>query len=259
MKTVAHKSAKPSHYNKESLNYDAFNEKKSAATNLLVEKILKEHKVKSVLDLTCGTGSQVFWLTKQGYTVVGSDINEKMLKIAKKKAQKDRLDLTFLKGDMCTARVGKFDAVITIFNAVGHLTKTDFEKVMRNIHENLNPGGLYIFDIFNLSYLLHENNITRLTIDWQELSGDTTIRDIQYSTINEEGVFASFTTSYAKKGGNPPKISRSTQTLQVYTANELQEMLTKNGFKVLTQCSVDGARFSTTATERIVTVAKKDE
>jgi SAM-dependent methyltransferase len=43
-----------------------------------------------------------------------------------------------------------FDAVITIFNAVGHLTKSGFEKAIRNIHRNLNAGGIYVFDILNL-------------------------------------------------------------------------------------------------------------
>lgn len=45
-------------------------------------------------------------------------------------------------------KVGSFDAVITIFNAVGYLTKKGFEKAMRNIYNNLNNNGLYVFDIF---------------------------------------------------------------------------------------------------------------
>lgn len=149
-----HKSAKPSHYNKEAENYDAFNEANSKPINQLIETILKKHRVKTVLDLTCGTGSQVFWLAKRGYEVVGADINSKMLKVANSKAQKEKLALKFLKGDMRTIKVGKFDAVITIFNAVGHLTKIDFEEAMKNISDNLKDGDLYIFDINNLSFLM---------------------------------------------------------------------------------------------------------
>ena len=178
-----HQSAKPSHYNKESESYDAFNEANSALINATLEKILNKYNVKTVLDLTCGTGSQVFWLIKCGFGVVGSDINAKMLKIARDKAirlrlsgpsgsasfagqEKEKLDLQFIKGDMRSVHVGEFDAVITIFNAIGHLTKADFEKALRNIHRNLNNGGLYIFDIANLNYFLKGNHITDLTIDW---------------------------------------------------------------------------------------------
>ena len=88
MKSLFHHSAKPSHYNKEAKHYDKFNEINLTLINHTIEKILKKYKVKSVFDLTCGTGSQVFWLAKRGYEVVGSDINLKMLKIAKNKAKK---------------------------------------------------------------------------------------------------------------------------------------------------------------------------
>ena len=148
MKPLSHVSAKPSHYNKEAASYDVFNENNSKQINELIDTILKKHGAKTVLDLTCGTGSQVFWLTKRGYKVIGSDINSSMLRIAGEKAKKDNLSLTFIKGDMRTLKVGEFDAVITIFNAIGHLTKHDFEQAIRNVHHNLKDGGLYIFDIF---------------------------------------------------------------------------------------------------------------
>lgn len=243
-----HSSAKPSHYSKDAEHYDDFNEKNSEQINQVIDTILKKHKVKTVLDLTCGTGSQVFWLAKCGYEVTGSDINANMLKITRSKARKKKIGVKLLKGDMRTLKAGEFNAAITIFNAVGHLTKPDFEKAMRNIRKNLNAGGLYIFDIFNLSYLLKDSNITKLTIDWKK----NKTREIQYSTINKEGVLASFTTLLAGK-----KTSRSSQTLQVYTAKQLREMLERSGFKVLRQCGVDGSRLSETKTERILTVAKK--
>lgn len=56
MGLISHYSAKPSHYNKESKHYDKFNEEKSKTVNQFIENILKKHKVKSVIDLTCGTG-----------------------------------------------------------------------------------------------------------------------------------------------------------------------------------------------------------
>jgi len=257
MSHLPHSSAKPSHYSKDALHYDIFNEANSKLINQFIEKTLKKYKVQTVLDLTCGTGSQVFWLAKRGFEVTGSDINSKMLKIAKKKAVKERVAVKLLKGDMRSLKVGKFDAVITIFNAVGHLTKEDFEKAMRNIHRNLKEGGLYIFDINNLSYLRKDNNITSLTIDWQRRSGNTRLREIQYSTIDEDGILASYTTSYLQKGASKPKLVRAAQTLQIYSAKQLRTMLQNCGFKVLKQCGIEGSRFLESKTERIVTLAKK--
>ena len=87
MKTLKHTTAKASSYNTRAERYDEFNENNSRAINALLEKILKEHQVATVLDLTCGTGSQVFWLVEAGFEVVGSDISRSMLKIAKQKAK----------------------------------------------------------------------------------------------------------------------------------------------------------------------------
>lgn len=257
MKSLSHKSAKPSHYNKEAKYYDKFNEKNSVLINQKLEKILKKYKAKTVCDLTCGTGSQVFWLAKRGYEVVGSDINSKMLTIAKNKAKKEKLHVKFIQGDMRTIKAGKFDAVLTIFNAIGHLTKPDFEKAMRNIHETLNDNGLYVFDIFNLNYLLKNNNITKLTIDWQKKSGNNAVREIQYSTISNDGILASYDIYHEQIGSNKPKISNAFQTLQVYSAKQLKMMLQKNGFKVLKQCNINGSKFSDSKSDRILTVCKK--
>lgn len=268
MKRLSHKTAKPSHYNKESESYDAFNEPHSAVINATLEAKLKAYNVKTVLDLTCGTGSQVFWLTRCGFTVVGADINAKMLKIAKEKAKIEKQDISFIKGDMRTVHVGEFDAVITIFNSIGHLTKSDFENALQNIHGNLKKDGLYIFDIANLNYYLKGKNISELTIDWITNSGDTQYRDIQYSTISPEGILAFYTTSIIQKRalpevaqgaqtGEKPKITKSTKTLQLYTAQQLKEILNKNGFKVIEQCDIDGSQFMEERTDRILTIAQR--
>jgi len=257
VKPFIHTTADSSHYDQAAEKYDQFNEDNSQVINQTIANILESHNVTSVLDMTCGTGSQVFFLAKKGYAVIGLDINEKMLAVAQRKAQKASLDIQFIEGDMRTSKIGKFDVVITMFNAVGHLTKDDFEKAMQNIRENLKDGGLYIFDINNLSYLLKDDNITKLTIDWQKVSNGTTIRDIQYSTITKDGILASYTTHYEQQGSAHPKVMESAQTLQVYTAQQLQDMLHRNGFIMISQTRIDGSPLNEEPSDCILTVAQK--
>ncbi|MGD0466693.1 MAG: class I SAM-dependent methyltransferase [Gammaproteobacteria bacterium] len=262
MDRILHNSAKPSHYNKEAKFYDENNEQNSKPINQIVEHILKKHGVKSVFDLTCGTGSQVVWLAKRKYEVIGSDINLNMLRIAKKKSEQYKLKLKFLKGDMRTIQIGKFDAAITMHNAIGHLTKFDFEKAIKNIYNNLNINGLYIFDIDDLDYLNKSNNISKLTIDWQEIVGNTKIRTIQYSTVSQEGILVSYTTQYVQKRSTVPELYKTRQTLQIYTAQQLKNLLHKNGFRVLNQCALGkfriyGSKIDKSQANRILTIAKK--
>jgi SAM-dependent methyltransferase len=173
---------------------------------------------------------------------MGCDINAKMLAIARTKG-----DLDFRRGDMRTFRSGPFDAVLTISNAVGHLTRSDFGRAMRNIRGNLRPGGVYLFDIFNLDFLLAGDNITRLTIDWAKRG----FRQVQYSTIDSQGVLRSFTTCFDRS-----EIKRRVETLQVYSAKQLAGMLRRSGFSRVRHTGMDGSRFSPLRTNRILTIAE---
>lgn len=259
MKPINHTTAKASYYSSRADVYDEFNEANAQNLNAVLERILKDHNISTVLDLTCGTGSQVFWLLNAGFQVVGSDINPKMLKIAKEKARKQGKKVHLFKGDCRTIRLGHFDSVITIFNSIGHLTKEDFILTLQNISANLNSGGLYIFDIFNLDYLLHKDNISKLTIDWLTLHKGSKIREVQFSTITDDGILASYSTYiHQEQQAHPTKIVKGyANTLQVYRADELNVLLQKNGFRVLNQLDIQGQRFEKLASERILTIAQK--
>ncbi|MBX9831154.1 class I SAM-dependent methyltransferase [Candidatus Babeliales bacterium] len=237
--------------------YDALCAGDIDSKNNLIETILKKYHVQTVLDLTCGTGSQVFWLAKCGYKVTGSDISPALLAQAREKALQEKIDVTLIDGDMRTVKVGRFDAAITIFNAVGHLTKTDFEKAMQNIHSNLKKGGLYVFDILNLSAMTDEA-VENLAMDVSKTVDGITIRNVQYSTIDREtGRLTSYDSFTLQEGSSEPQILTGEFTLQIYTAQELTEMLARSGFKVLEQCGLDGAKFSDHTTTNILTVAQK--
>lgn len=226
-------------------------------TNRTIEKILRKYKVKTVHDFTCGTGSQVFYLLRHGYHVSGSDISSGMLKIATRKAKEEKIKIKFLHCDMRTINAGRFDAAITIFNSIGHLTKAGFEKAIRNISKNLNDNGIYIFDIINLNYVLDKDNIMKMSLERIGTLGTTKVRELQHSIIDNNGILTSYTIFYSQKGGKKPTVSKNVVTLQLYTAAELRSILTKNGFKVLHQSGIDGSRFNNKKIERIVTIAKK--
>jgi ubiquinone/menaquinone biosynthesis C-methylase UbiE len=245
----------PLEYGRLSEYYDEENRGMNAnSTNRSIEKLLEKYGVKTVLDLTCGTGSQVLWLAKRGYEVTGADFSPGLLKIAKSKAKKEKLNVRFLRGDMRTIKVGEFDAVITIFNAIGHLTKTDLGKAMRNISRNLKSGGLYVFDIDNSDCI--KNNT--MTMDETRILGEVKFRKVQVCRLNRKnGVLDCRDRFSVQKGLSKPKIIEGKFALQLYTAKGLREMLARNGFEVLGQYGMDGSKFSEKNTKNIFTIAKK--
>lgn len=242
----------PLNYNK--LSLWSTGDDSPTSVNRYIEKILKKNHVKTVLDFACGTGAQVFWLTKHGFEVTGIDISLGMLKIAKKIAKKEMVKVKLLSGDMRTTKIGSFDAVIAIFNAVGHLTKKGFEKAMRNARNNLNEDGLYLFDIFNFN--CEKNDV--MTMDVTKNFGNTEIRKIQCCKLNKKnGILLCNDEFHVQKGFTKLKKYKGKFSLQTYSPEELREMLARNGFEVLGQYGIDGSKLSDKKTARIMTIARK--
>jgi len=238
--------------------FDAHNVGADTETkNALIAKLLKEQHVKTVLDMTCGTGSQVFYLTLQGFKVIGSDFSHPLIEIARHKALKANKNITFLDGDMRDLHVGKFDAVITIFNAIGHLTKPDFEKALKNIHANLNDDGIYIFDIFNLQAITNDV-IDDFAMDIESIVNGVKIRNVQHSEIDRtNGLLTSHDHYTLQKNDSEPEIHTNRFSLQIYTAHELQTIMQKNGFEIIHQYDMAGNDFIAEKSLNILTVARK--
>jgi SAM-dependent methyltransferase len=244
----------PYDYNKLSEYYEVLEGGKTDATNLFLGKLLKKYKAKKILDLTCGTGAQTLWLAKHGYDVVGADISPDMLKLAKENTKKANLKIKLYHGDMRTSRLGTFDAVITIFNAIGHLTKPDFEKAIRNIGINLKDDGIYIFDIFNLDFM-KENFINYRFIDVATESNDTKFVRFNKNRLDgKNGVMIINQETFVQKGLEKPKVFKEQWTMQIYTPKQLKNILNKNGFEVLGQHSIDAFRLKGNF---VLTVARK--
>lgn len=213
--------------------------------NKAIEKILKKYKSKSVLDMACGTGSQVFYLINLGYKVIGSDFSPRLLEIARNKALKQNITAKFLDGDMRKLQVGQFDTVITIDNAIGHLVKNDFNIAISNIYKNLKSDGIYVFDILNLDAMTDEV----IEADSEKMSSEsittdgTIIHNTRHSTIDRNnGILTADETITIQKNGNLKQIKNKC-SLQIYTMNDLNDILSRNGFKVMEQHAIDAYTF----------------
>ncbi len=248
----------PLEYKKFPQYFDTWNINDDTRTkNSIIEQLLKKYDVKTVLDLTCGTGSQVFFLLEHGYHVVGADFSPELLKIARKRARAHKLKVDFIDGDMRTLRVGQFDAVISIFNAVGHLSKAGFGKAIKNAAHNLKNGGIFVFDIFNLEAMT-DKVVADFACYVHKKINNIQILSTQCSTIDREnGILTSYDSYMIQKDVFKPEIFSNRFSLQIYSAKELSDLLAQNGFATLGQYAIDGSKFQRLKSLNILTVAKK--
>jgi SAM-dependent methyltransferase len=113
-----------------------------------------------ILDLGCGTGSHAFPLAARGHRVIGIDNSSGMLAKAEAKARASRGATTprFRHGDVRALDLGRrFDAVIMMFAVLGYQhANADLNATLDGVRRHLEPGGLFVFDVWNGSAVLSD-------------------------------------------------------------------------------------------------------
>ena len=104
-------------------------------------------KPRTSLDLACGTGILCEILHKQGIEVWGMDYSSGMIDIARQGSPGIHYDVA----DMVLYRPDRqFDLVTCTGDAVNHIAElSDVEKIFKNVHAYLAPGGYFVFDLLN--------------------------------------------------------------------------------------------------------------
>jgi 2-polyprenyl-3-methyl-5-hydroxy-6-metoxy-1,4-benzoquinol methylase len=108
-----------------------------------------------VLDLACGKGRHAIFLHKKGLDVSGVDLSPNNIREANTFSNEK---LRFHIGDMREVLKGeKFNYILNLFTSFGYFDEDeDNLKVLRSVHEMLEPGGIFILDFLNVTKLKGE-------------------------------------------------------------------------------------------------------
>jgi SAM-dependent methyltransferase len=114
----------------------------------------------SVLDASCGIGTQAIGLARLGYRVHGADVSPAQVERARCEAVAAGVTVPFAVADMrqLESRIeGRFDVVLSADNAVAHLlTEEDLALAARSMRERLCDGGLLVVTTRDYDALLRE-------------------------------------------------------------------------------------------------------
>jgi SAM-dependent methyltransferase len=99
----------------------------------------------TILDVSCGIGTQAIGLAKRGFVVTASDLSERAIARAKAEAQSRGIAIDFSVCDMKAAydhHRQQFDVVVSCDNSITHILNDDHLLLaFRQIHECTRPGG----------------------------------------------------------------------------------------------------------------------
>jgi len=97
-----------------------------------------ERKVKKILDLACGTGIPTLELARRGYEVTGLDLHEKMLAVARRKAEREGLNVEFLRGDALELDFEEeFDAIMMFLSSIMYFDDSVIQELFNSMDVGL--------------------------------------------------------------------------------------------------------------------------
>ena len=216
---------------------------RSDQLNHTLRKILSASEVRRVVDMTCGTGAQVIGLARQGYQITGVDRSAAMLKVARAKAR--GLGIRFCHGDIRSVKLGRCDAVISMFNSIGHLSKRGLCQAVKNVRRHLRPGGVFIFDIFNLEHMKSGGfrRYQRVEVT-HEIEGRIVTRVGHNQLERRAGVIHVRQNIHIQDGYSRPVLIPEQWDLQIYSAAQLRQVLVRAGFTEISFRNISGGKYN---------------
>jgi SAM-dependent methyltransferase len=151
-----------------------------------VFELLGDVRGKAVLDLACGNGLVTRLHMERGAArVVGADISEDMIRIARKQAQEAGLGIEYHVQDAVSAPLGDgFDAITALWLLNYAETSSNLARMCKNVHDSLKPGGRFVALVPNPEMLLQAPNYERyrVTTRLEERFEDHCRADLEFHT-----------------------------------------------------------------------------
>ncbi len=206
-----------------------------------------------LLDVACGTGGFSIEMAKRNIEVIGTDLSEDMLSVAREKTDDEGLDILYL----CQRAedldlYGTVDGAICCMDSINHITDPHtLQRAFEKISLFLEPQRLFIFDVNTLykqreiladnTFVLEEEGVYCV---WQnEYIPQEKITNISLDFFCEEdGVYIRSGEEFSEKA---------------YTHNELSRLLENAGFKAEAVFGYMTLEKPTDTCERAVYVCRK--
>lgn len=188
--------------------------------------------VHSILDCTCGIGTQCIGLAKLGYQTTGTDISPKSVERAKVEASRFEVDIQFAVADMRTLETtiqDSFDCVISCDNSLpALLTDEDVKAGLGQMYKRLKPSGLSIISIRNYETLFAEKKTFHPRQVHESPKGRRVVFDLWEYPTEDIVVFNVF---YLQEGPGGWEVTTRKMVYRAIYSENLVAMLTKAGFR----------------------------
>lgn len=194
------------------------------------QHVLQERPAR-ILDLGCGPGLYASRLAKLGHSCVGIDYSPASIEYAKEQAAEQQLDCNYVNGDMRTTDFGAgFDLAMMVFGELNVFHPSDARTILKKARAALAPGGVLILEPHRFDVV---EQVGRQSPSWRSaesgLFSDTPHIWLEESFWNPQSNTA-VQCFYVIDAGTGD-VTRHGQTIQAYTDQQYQDLLTDCGFE----------------------------
>lgn len=186
-----------------------------------------------VLDLGCGTGGLTFPLARRGYDMIGVDGSADMLsKAYERRVAENAPGVLFLCQDMRAFELyGTVGAVVSSLDCMNYLTgKGDLEKCFSLVHNYLDPGGVFLFDV-NTPYKFRHIYGNEAYVLESEEGGRSAYCGWQNEYEEESRLCRFYLSVFTEEEDGRYSRTDEEQQERCYTKEELTAALTRAGFE----------------------------
>jgi SAM-dependent methyltransferase len=220
-----------------------------------IEEIVQKYggHVTAVADLACGTGNSSFPWSDRGYRTYGVDLSAEMLEIARVKAAVRGLDVTFLKQDLCSLKLGApVDLAVCFQDGFNYIIDIgDLRQAFQAVYKNLSVGGFFIFDLNYLPGIVPpDQSVSEVREDGFTLCWSAEYKD-------EERLWGIEARGTIEDGDGNRHDYLEKHLERIYEPHEIWSLLTAQGFTSLSNFQAFTFEQPHDRTLRIVYVAQK--
>jgi SAM-dependent methyltransferase len=207
--------------------------KQTVAEADFLVKALQCKPGKRVLDVPCGNGRLSYELARRGFHATGVDISEEFIAEARAgtgdpPANAGGTDLVprveFILGDMRSIEVDAvFDGAFCFGNSFGFMKFADMEKFLSGVASSLKPGARFIIE----TGMAAESVLPDFEEQTSHEVGDMSIIIKERYIAAESCIDSEYI--FERDGTSETRLAKH----WIYTAAEIQRMLTRAGFEVI--------------------------
>lgn len=208
-------------------------------------KWLRDSRISTgrVVDLGCGGGQWLARLAALGYTPVGVDVSEAMIRASRQLVPAAELH----HGSFASIRLPPCDAVTSLGEPLNYLpSAASVRRTLRNVYRALRPGGLFVFDVRTPpTKPIAPRTVARVGDNWACIA-----------RIEEDAASGRLTrhiTTFLRSGRSYRR-GKETHVLRLYPRAEITAWLRDLGFRVRTKRSYGNYRL---APRHVVFLAQK--